>query len=459
MLKVDLSLNNEDDQSGKPDTDGGALFGESFAPAEPEGTLLAENVPQFDLGPEELLNHIAPEITPAAPPDAPEAVPAPVEEDDFADVPDIPSDDGEESGTQVFATGRRAPDQREKVPLSDRLPDSPVAIPVPSGDAGTQIPEPPRKKSGWRIAVALVVIVLAGVVGAAFYFGSGRITLPELSLPAVSLPDMGAIGNRIAGLLPKKTPAPVPAPAQSEPAAAAVPDSTASVTEETSLPPEEPAVPAGPEKAAEPAKPVEAAVSPAQPPKPVPSPPVPVAGRDAVLVTLRRIGQLTPPRVWLTTVTAGTGGAYEARGLAFSHAALGTFVSALEKAGALSGKDLPPSSSAPDAVYQFSLAGTLNGAVSAGPLAPLSPEETTAFVKKLRVSGVTLTRLPSLGQTYGDGDLPFEVEGAYAAVSARLAGVLSGGRYVVYRAAIQPLGGDVGGNRVRMAFSVRMSAK
>ncbi|MHB9031344.1 MAG: PilN domain-containing protein [Candidatus Latescibacterota bacterium] len=429
MMRIDLSW--EDEESRKEETVPAA---EETVAETAEAHAETMFIPGPDAGsagnPEEIEEHIRQEIR--ADLDNPESVEMPSPEEMLV------------AEERDFLKFRRSAPGGEKVPLSDSEPDALRRIRAvpPSPEIKPSEPEPPKRRSG---GISFLVAGLAAVVVIAL----GAILFLEFR-GAVSQKLFGS-RDETASILPRPS-APVEEPSPA-PADSVIPAPAPSGPEST-------VVAASPAPEPTPSVPAPQPVAPA-PPRPVIRA-RPVLPRDPVLAVLDRISKMTPARVWLTAETVEADGTYELAGMAFSHDALLAFVSAMEKSGTVTAKNIPPEAASPDAVYRFTTAGKFSGVDAPGVLSAVSPEQLSALANTLRAlrkfSGMTIIREPRPETLYGDDELPYEVEGSYSGVAAFLGKLVSKGKYVIYRISIQPAVSGRPFNRVRVSFSIRTSS-
>jgi hypothetical protein len=325
---------------------------------------------------------------------------------------ETPPDEGAPAPEEeLYTTARRKTPLPEKIPLSSRDRDVGQDIsPAPEEPVGAASPEPatsPRKGNA-RVRAAALAVFLVALAAYGVYTQRGRIA--------------GLMVRKTAPVHTARTRTAQPAPAMKPEARA---DSTA---------------PPAPESRPQPA-------------------PQPVHVSDPTISALGRIIGGTPARVWLTSVTVSMDGAYELRGMSFSHSAMKSFAAALKTLGTVTAETIPVETAAPDTAYTFGIAGKLSGVKSPEILDVIPPAQLAALGDTLKTegkrTGIIFTRLPRANASYGDSDLPFEAEGLYGGIEAML-GELSGkGTCTVYRIMVRPAASGHPYNRVRASFSLR----
>jgi hypothetical protein len=454
MMRIDLSWEDEENRKAETVPEAQDTADEAAeAPAEP--TLPPERDAGFPGKQEEVEEHIRQEIRADLDNSESAELPSPEEilasNSEEAPLPGeaMPgeSDEAPLSGeTPVieeddFRKYRRPSSEGEKVPLSDFEPNAvnPLRAGTPFPEESISSPEPPNRRPRGMFALlagllALMIMLAGGILYLKYGDAISRMLFGSRNETASVSPEPSG---------PVEEPAPAPA------------DSTLPAP-----------APSAPESTAVAAKPEPVPAPSVSAPRPAVSPPArsvarprPVAPPDPAVAVLDRISKVTPARVWLTAETAGADGTYEIEGMAFTHDALLRFVSALEKSGTVTAKNIPPEATSPDTVYRFTAAGKFSGINAPGVLGPVSPEQLSALAGTLRAllksSGMTIIREPRPGTVYGDDELPFEVEGSYSGVAAFLGKLVSKGKFVVYQVSIQPAVSGRPFNRVRVSFSVR----
>ena len=335
---------------------------------------------------------------------------------------------------------RREPNLQEKVPLSDRAMEVPDEIRA-AMQAAKPPDEPPEESpsgKGGRIPLMALAAVLVLAVG--FLAWSQRDFITGL-IPAKSTAKTvkATVPEK-----PKQVPAPPSTPAL-ETQAASTPSTGASAPVATvrTVPAATPARTATPARAATTA----------------PSVPEPIVLTDPVLSALAGISKVTPPRVWLTSESASSDGVYELKGMSFSHEALQSFASILERKGTITRRDIPAAAKNPEAVYTFHISGKLNDIKTTEILDALPANRLCALGDSLRLmrmeADIQIVRLPKVGKAYAESELPFELEGSYPGLQRTLENFLSKRGIVIDRIFVHPAASGKQFNRVRVSFSLR----
>jgi hypothetical protein len=163
--------------------------------------------------------------------------------------------------------------------------------------------------------------------------------------------------------------------------------------------------------------------------------------------------------VWLTAITVTSEGAYNLKGMSFSHGAMTSFASALSSAGTVASSNLPARVASPEYIYSFAVAGKLSGIASPGVLDVIPPDSLAgigvALKEKSQSLGVTFVRLPRANAKYGETDLPFEAAGTYEAVISLISGLTASGKIAANRISVNPAVSGGSFNRIRAGFSLR----
>jgi hypothetical protein len=359
-----------------------------------------------------------------------------------AELPDVSAPQETPAGEENdFTKVRRSPSEGEKVPLSDFVPETPhpTEAVMPSADiefASTESQK--RKPRGLLILVAVLAAALVFAAGALLFRKYGGSFIQQLFSSREKTASISSAPSR-----PGEESASTPADSSIHPSAQSIAESTAVAASPASIPSPSPSTP----RSAAPAPSRQSTQARA------------VIVHDPVLILLDRINKATPARVWITGERVESGGTYEIQGMAFTHDALQAFVAALEKAGTITGKNIPSAATSPDTIYRFSIAGKYGGIDAPGVLGAVSSEQLSVLAKTLRSlrgsSGISIIREPRPGIIYGDDELPFEVEGTYSGIVSSLGKMISKGKYVISHISIQPSASGRPFNRVRVSFSVR----
>ena len=153
------------------------------------------------------------------------------------------------------------------------------------------------------------------------------------------------------------------------------------------------------------------------PPPPPPEPEVVKAEPDPAFVTLNRLGEAVTPRLWLTSAIIKYDGSYKISGMAFSHKSMNDMLSALEGIGTVTSKSIPAKLKSAEAVYNFSIGGTLGNVDVPEILDVIPTENLVASAESVKSRDkefdVKFSSLPKSGATYGDTDMPFTLVGSY----------------------------------------------
>ncbi len=355
-----------------------------------------------------------------------------------------------EPGQDDFSLLRSAPAAAETIALSLRDMDlEPPVVPLsaePSAPAEPEepLPEPvddtvkderaPSGASKVRIAVFAALLLAA----AGFLIWSQRDFVSGL----VGLKPKPASVSR---------PAVAPAPSQKTPAPAAKDDSSAAAVKTDST--------TAAAVANTPSAPAPSAAQPSAPTGKTAHTPTSAGASNAALSALDALNRAAPPRVWLTSVTVTSEGAYELKGMSFSHEAMSSFAQALSSAGTIASRGFPARVASPEHVYSFSVAGKLGGIAPPGALDVIPPDGLAGIGASLKAKsqslGVTFVRLPRTGAKYGETDLPFEAVGTYEAVMSMLNGLAVSGKMAVNRISVNPAARGGAFDRIRAGFSLR----
>jgi hypothetical protein len=196
---------------------------------------------------------------------------------------------------------------------------------------------------------------------------------------------------------------------------------------------------------------------PAVEPEPIPEP---VSEPDPVFVIINDISMVLPPRVWMSQFIVTFDGVYDIKGIAFDHGAAEEFGSMLDSLGSVADSVIPARSSSAEAIYPFSLTGSIDNFQSPDILDIIPADMLISQFGSLREKSaefdVEFTRFPVTGANYSGMDLPFELVGSYAGLKRVIGEICpenSSNR--VYRIVVRP---DTPGrvfDRVRAAFAIR----
>ncbi len=196
------------------------------------------------------------------------------------------------------------------------------------------------------------------------------------------------------------------------------------------------------------------------PPPKAPEPAPEVKEPDPTFVVLTSISDTVPPRVWLSSLVIMYDGAYEVRGMAFSHDAIVAMIGALGGIGDVASQTVPPKSKAPDAVYQFAVSGKLKDLDVPEILDAIPIDTLVQFGDGLKSRsadyGVTFHDLPKAGRSYTDADMPFALEGPYEGLRQVVADLCpEGGGTRIFRLVIAPAAPGRVFDKVKASFSLR----
>ncbi len=210
-------------------------------------------------------------------------------------------------------------------------------------------------------------------------------------------------------------------------------------------------------------KPVEA---PVVTPAPTPPPPEPEAvpeEPDLTFVALNKISEILPPRIWFSRAIINYDGSYEINGIAFTHASIGLLVDALGSVGNVTVSDIPQKSKSSETVYRYKVSGKLTD-IEVPEILDIIPtddlvELTDPVVQRSKEFGVIFKSLPKSGQSYGDTDLPFVLEGSYDGLK-KVIGELcpEGGDNRIYQIVILPATMGRPYDKIKASFSLRTSS-
>ena len=200
--------------------------------------------------------------------------------------------------------------------------------------------------------------------------------------------------------------------------------------------------------------------TPVQPPPPPPPEPEPAAEPDPVFVALDRISVSMTPKVWLTSVIMVNDGTYEIQGIAFTHAAMAGFVSGLGSQGTVGDMTLPKKQASLETVYKFSVKGALGGVVPPEILDVIPTDDLVSLagpvVDLQQDFGVKFGRFPKAGETFGDRDMPFTLDGSYDGLKQVIGALCpEDGPIRVYRMVVTPDSAGRPYDRVKASFSLR----
>lgn len=198
-----------------------------------------------------------------------------------------------------------------------------------------------------------------------------------------------------------------------------------------------------------------------EPPPPPPPAPEPVRTEpDPTFVTLSRISEIVPAKVWLSSATISSDGAYEITGMSFSHDALELLTASLGSIGQIGSQDIPAKTKSSEAVYLFTVAGGLSG-VSSPEILDIIPSDDLAAIAKPVIDrsddfGIVFKIVPEAGKPYTEHDLPFMLEGSFEGLK-KVIGELcpQDGQIRVHRLVIKPASGGRIFDRVQASFSLR----
>ena len=200
------------------------------------------------------------------------------------------------------------------------------------------------------------------------------------------------------------------------------------------------------------------------PPAPAPPPPEvePVVPEepDPIFVALNRISEVIPEKVWLSTAIINYNGSYEIKGIAFTHSAMGSLVNALGAIGNVSGKVIPPKSKSSENVYNFSVSGTIND-INVPEILDIIPTDglislVDPVIKRGKELEVKFNNIPKSGQSYGDKDLPFALEGSYENLKNIIAELCPvNGDIRIYRIVILPATTGLPYDKIKASFSLK----
>ena len=211
----------------------------------------------------------------------------------------------------------------------------------------------------------------------------------------------------------------------------------------------------------EPVETVQAPPPPPPPPQPEPEP-APTEP-DPAFVALNAIGGTMPARVWLSNVSMRYDGTYSIKGIGFTHDAVLGFIDGLSKIGTVSSQTVPPKQQSAEAVYNFSVIGTLGG-ISVPEILDLIPvdrltQRAGPLKDRAAEYGVTFTSLPAVGKTLGENDLPFSLVGSYEGLKKVIGDLCpEGGNVRVYHMVISPAAPGRVFDRVSSSFSIRTAS-
>ncbi|MFC1552711.1 hypothetical protein ACFL6P_09150, partial [Candidatus Latescibacterota bacterium] len=129
-------------------------------------------------------------------------------------------------------------------------------------------------------------------------------------------------------------------------------------------------------------------------------------------------------------------------------------------AGTVSERVIPAKSGSSEAVYNFSVGGTLKS-VKVPEILDIIPTDglialVEPVVKRSKELEVNFSRTPRSGQTYGDKDLPFSLEGTYESLKNVIAELCpADGNIRIYQIEILPATAGKPYNKIKASFSLR----
>jgi len=198
----------------------------------------------------------------------------------------------------------------------------------------------------------------------------------------------------------------------------------------------------------------------APPPPPAPEPVIVPVKPDPTFVILNGIGEVIPPRLWLTSAVVMYDGTYEIKGMAFSHETITTMISSLGHMGKITSQNIPKKLKSPETIYRFGISGAL-GDITIPEIMDVIPTDkliifSEAVKERRKEFGIRFTRSPESGKTYTENDLPFSVEGSYKELK-QLIGELcpEGGDVKVNRLIISPSSPGNAFDNIKASFSLR----
>ncbi|MFC1650559.1 PilN domain-containing protein [Candidatus Latescibacterota bacterium] len=199
----------------------------------------------------------------------------------------------------------------------------------------------------------------------------------------------------------------------------------------------------------------------APPPEPVETLPAAVPEEpDPTFVAMNGISDVLPEGVWLSTVIINYDGSFKINGIAFAHPAMGSLLGALGSIGTVSERVIPAKSGSSETVYNFSVGGTLNG-INVPEILDIIPTDglitlVDPVLKRSKELEVKFSRTPKSGQSYGDKDLPFSLEGTYISLKNVIAELCPvNGNIRIYQIEILPATAGKPYNKIKASFSLR----
>ncbi len=203
------------------------------------------------------------------------------------------------------------------------------------------------------------------------------------------------------------------------------------------------------------------------PPAPAP-PPEPVVDEqatdaeepDPAFVVMNKISEVFPDGIWLSSVMIDNNGDYKLRGIAFSYPAIGTFLKGLESSGTISERVIPSEKKSLEEIYNFSIGGTVAG-IKVPEILDIIPTDdliklAAPVLKRSEELGVKFNRTPTAGQTYGENDLPFSLEGTYQSLKDIISELCPvDGNIRIYKIEILPATAGKPYDMIKASFSLR----
>ena len=197
-----------------------------------------------------------------------------------------------------------------------------------------------------------------------------------------------------------------------------------------------------------------------QPPPPPPPMPEVTVEPDPIFVTLYRVSDVMPQKLWLTSVVIKSDGTYDIKGISFTHASMNDLLGGLGTIGNVADKNIPKISKSSEAVYNFRVSGALSD-VSVSEILDVIPTDglvtlAETIVNRSKEFGVKFNSIPRAGKTYNDKDLPFVLEGSYEGLKKVIAELCpEDGEIRVYQMVIVPASTGRPFDRVKASFSLR----
>ena len=200
-------------------------------------------------------------------------------------------------------------------------------------------------------------------------------------------------------------------------------------------------------------------VAPVQPPPPPPEPEVTVEP-DPIFVTINRVSDVMPQKLWLTSLVIKSDGTYNIKGISFTHTSINDLLGGLGTIGNVADKNIPKKSKLSETVYNFNVSGVLSD-VSVSEILDVIPTDglvalAEPVVNRSKEFDVKFNSVPRAGQTYSEKDLPFVLEGSLEGLKKVIAELCpDDGDIRVYQMVILPASTGRPYDKVKASFSLR----